>query len=146
MRLSYTRAFVSAVFFSFGFLLLVVSFTSQTFSQATASDDFYVVDTPQFINTYENDENFSGSYSWTLVTAASYGYASPLCQTGIGCCNYCTYYNPIAPTFALDTFQYRYDVCCLGTGSASNTANVYVIVIPGGGTTKMPVAPVRPQG
>lgn len=117
-----------ALFVIVGFLFNI-SLLGQS-SQAVANDDFYIVDVPQHINTYENDVNYAGSWDWFLVTAPSHGGAGPTCQMGLGCCRYCTYFNPGNYT-GFDTFTYRHIPCCLAPPETppSNIATVNVLLI-----------------
>ena len=74
--------------------LVLFEFCFSAFGQAIANDDFYVVDTPQFINTYENDVGHDQGYQWTLMLAPSHGGVS----LPLGYCPYCSYFRPIPRT------------------------------------------------
>jgi len=48
-------------------LLLGIHSLFAQYTVPNLGDDFYVVDRPQYINTYENDERYSEGYVWTLA-------------------------------------------------------------------------------
>lgn len=93
----------------------------------TAGDDFYIVDKPQYLTTYTNDN--AGGSQMVVVTPAGHGGVH-INNWDPFSCTRCPYFTPQANYTGFDFFSYQYVVCCGNPpGPPSNVATVNLLLI-----------------
>ena len=98
-------------------------------AQPTANNDFYVVDSPQYLWTFVNDENYGG-HAWVKVGGPAYSYVNAPCGGPGNGDPTCVYITP--PTsIGFSYYTYKYTPCCGSPpGPDSNIGIVFLLFIP----------------